>query len=54
MHAGQDRYSFARRGRTLSITDMLVAATAREHQAILVTGNVKDYPMTDIDIFPLL
>jgi predicted nucleic acid-binding protein len=54
MHAGQDRYSFARQGRTVTITDLLIAAAAREHKAILVTANVKDYTMTGISIFPLL
>ena len=54
MLAGQDRYSLARKGRTITITDMLVAAAAREHQGVLVTGNVQDYPMTDIGNFPLL
>lgn len=28
--------------------DALIAATARHHQAILLTDNVKDFPMTDI------
>jgi predicted nucleic acid-binding protein len=41
-------------GKTLTITDTLIAAAVREHHAVLVTGNVKDYPMSDVDIFPLL
>lgn len=54
MRAGQDRYKFASQGRTITTTDALIAATASEHEAILVTGNVKDYPMTDIMLFPLM
>lgn len=53
MRAGQDRYMFARRGMTITTTDALIAAVAREQNAVLVTGNVKDYPMDDIRIFPL-
>ncbi len=53
MHAGQDRYTFARQGKALSISDALIAAAAREHHATVVTSNVKDFPMTDIAVFPL-
>jgi len=51
--AGTDRYSYARRGQQLSTTDVLVAASARERGAVLVTANVKDYPMTDLEVLPL-
>ena len=51
--AGEDRYDFARRGQTLSTPDALIAAVAREHQAIIVTDNVKDYPQGDIQLLPL-
>jgi predicted nucleic acid-binding protein len=54
MRAGQDRYAFARQGRSISTTDCLVAAVARERHAFVVTGNVKDYPMGDISVFSLL
>jgi predicted nucleic acid-binding protein len=54
MQAGQDRYWFARQGKTITAADGLIAATAREHQAALVTGNVKDYPMEDVILFPLV
>lgn len=53
MQAGQDRYRFARQGRIITITDALVAAAARQQGAVLVTGNIKDYPMEDITVFPL-
>jgi tRNA(fMet)-specific endonuclease VapC len=51
--AGQWRFSFARRGITLSITDCLVAATALEHQAVVITGNLRHYPMPEITVLPL-
>jgi len=53
MAAGQDRYRFARQGLAITITDAIVAAVAREQNAVLVTANVKDYPMTDLTVFPL-
>ena len=51
--AGEDRYDFARRGQTLSTPDALIAAAAREHQAIVVTDNVSDYPQSDIQVLAL-
>ncbi|MCL5264177.1 MAG: PIN domain-containing protein [Chloroflexi bacterium] len=51
--AGEWRYKNARRGITLSTTDVLVAATAHAHQATIVTGNVDDYPMDEVSLFPL-
>ncbi|HLZ70527.1 MAG TPA: type II toxin-antitoxin system VapC family toxin [Dehalococcoidia bacterium] len=43
--AGLWRYTFARQGIALAMTDALIAATAREHGAMVVTGNVRDFPM---------
>ncbi|HEX3723705.1 MAG TPA: PIN domain-containing protein [Nitrolancea sp.] len=54
MHAGQERYSYARRAKAISTTDSLLAAVARERHAILVTNNVEDFPMDDLVLFPLL
>lgn len=51
--AGDWRYAFARRGLALSLTDALIAATALEHGATVVTGNVRDYPMPDLLLLPL-
>ena len=51
--AGQDRYQFLHQGRTISTTDVLVAAVARQQGAVLITNNVKDYPMKDITLLPL-
>jgi tRNA(fMet)-specific endonuclease VapC len=51
--AGRWRYSYARQGRQLSTTDCLIAATALEHEATLVTGNTKDFPMPEIEMIAL-
>jgi predicted nucleic acid-binding protein len=51
--AGLWRYEFARRGRQLSTTDCLIAATAREHSAMLITGNTVHYPMPDVTVLSL-
>jgi predicted nucleic acid-binding protein len=51
--AGEWRYAFARQGVQLHTTDMLVAATAHEHHATLITRNVRDYPLPEITLLPL-
>jgi len=48
--AGRYRYEFARRGITLSTTDTLIAATAIAEGAILITANVRDFPMEEIEL----
>jgi predicted nucleic acid-binding protein len=52
-YAGQERDRLARQGRAISTTDALIAAVAREHNAVLVTGNDKDFPMADLVLLPL-
>ena len=37
----------------VSPTDSLIAAVAKEQQAVLITNNIKDYPMEEIDLLPL-
>jgi len=53
IQAGIWRYDFARQGVTLTTTDTLVAAVAKEQQAIIVTNNLKDYPMSGLQLLPL-
>ncbi len=48
--AGFWRRSFARRGRTLSQSDCLIAAAAVGVSARLATGNPKDFPMRGLEI----
>src|SRR5688572_29529808 len=46
--AGIWRYDFSRRGVQLSTTDTLIAATARQHQATVITNNARHYPMPQV------
>jgi hypothetical protein len=48
--AGFWRRSFARRGRTLSQSDCLIAAAAAGSRAVLATGNPRDFPMRGVRI----
>lgn len=51
--AGRLRFEYARQGRTLSLADTLIAATAIEHGLTLITANVKDFPMPELSLYPL-
>lgn len=53
MRAGQDRYSLARRGLSITTTDALLAALARERRATLVTSNLKDFPMQGLALLSI-
>jgi predicted nucleic acid-binding protein len=48
--AGRYQAEFERRGRTIHTADALIAGTARAHGAILLTDNVRDFPMRDVRI----
>jgi predicted nucleic acid-binding protein len=50
LRAGRYQASFEKRGRTLHTADALIAGTARAHGAILLTDNVRDFPMTDLRV----
>jgi tRNA(fMet)-specific endonuclease VapC len=47
-HAGILKNEWSAKGRTLTLADMLIAATAIQHELILVTSNTKDFPMREI------
>jgi predicted nucleic acid-binding protein len=51
--AGTYRYEYARRGLSMSITDMLLAAHAVNMDATLVTGNLRHFPMPELNVLPL-
>jgi predicted nucleic acid-binding protein len=53
IQAGEWRYDFARQGVTLSLVDALIAAVAMDIDAVLVTSNVKHFPMTGIELMSL-
>lgn len=42
---------YRREYNNLKPIDTLIAATAKIHGLIIVTGNVKDYPMMDVELY---
>jgi predicted nucleic acid-binding protein len=50
--AGMWRRDFARRGVTLWQADCLIAAAAVSANAVLATGNPKDFPMRELEVEP--
>jgi predicted nucleic acid-binding protein len=50
--AGDYVKAYRKRGVSLSSMDTLIAATAKVHTLILVTTNIRDFPMTDIQKRP--
>jgi tRNA(fMet)-specific endonuclease VapC len=53
MRAGEERYALARQGIQISITDAMIAATARAHGAIVITDNTRHFPMPDVTTISL-
>ena len=51
--AGMLKNVWARKGRTLSLTDTIIAAIAIENDCSLVTDNRKDFPMPELKLYPL-
>jgi predicted nucleic acid-binding protein len=51
--AGSLRNAWAKKGRTLTLADMVVAAAAIEHGCALATDNREDFPMTEVRLYPL-
>jgi predicted nucleic acid-binding protein len=51
--AGSLIQQWARKGRTLTLADMIVAAIALEFGCTLMTDNRKDFPMEELDKFDL-
>lgn len=49
--SGGMRGAFQARGRTRSLSDMLIAATAQVHQLTLVTRNLRDFEDCAIPLF---
>ena len=50
IRAGRYQADFGRRGRTIHTADALVAGTARVHGAVLLTDNLRDFPMKDLRV----
>ncbi len=51
--AGSLKNAWAQRGQTLTLADMMVAATALEHGLTLLTDNRKDFPLPALKFYPL-
>lgn len=51
--AGRIRFETARQGITLALPDVLVAATALEHDLTVITENRNHFPMPDLKLYPL-
>lgn len=51
--AGRLKNMWARKGHTLTLADAIVAATTIERGCALLTDNRKDFPMPEIQLYPL-
>ena len=51
--AGLLKNEWARKGRTIGVVDMIIAATALAHNLVFMTDNRKDFPMPELALYPL-
>jgi predicted nucleic acid-binding protein len=51
--AGELRYQWRRKGKTLSLADATIAAVALHHPLVLLTDNDKHFPMPELARYPL-
>jgi predicted nucleic acid-binding protein len=51
--AGKLQNTWARKGHTLTLADTIVAAIAIERGCALLTDNRKDFPMPEVQLYPL-
>jgi predicted nucleic acid-binding protein len=51
--AGRLKNTWACKGHTLTLADTIVAAIAIEHGCALLTDNRKDFPMPEVELYPL-
>ena len=51
--AGRLKHTWARKGHTLTLADTIVAAIAIERGCALLTDNRKDFPMSEVQLYPL-
>ncbi len=52
--AGRLKAQYAGRGRSLSFQDVTIAAVSIAYGCTLVTANVKDFPMRNLQLYPVL
>jgi predicted nucleic acid-binding protein len=43
----------ARKGTTLNLGDVIIAAVAMHNEVTLLTDNTKDFPMSELSLYPL-
>jgi predicted nucleic acid-binding protein len=51
--AGLLKNAWAKKGRTLEVVDLIIAATALAHNLVLMTDNRKDFPMPQLALYAL-
>jgi hypothetical protein len=51
--AGVLKRDYGRKGITLAVGDVTVAAVALYHRLALITDNLKHYPMMELSLYPL-
>jgi predicted nucleic acid-binding protein len=51
--AGEFRRDYARKGTTLNLGDVIIAAVAIHNNLTLLTDNTKDFPMAGLSLYPL-
>ena len=51
--AGELKREYGRKGTTLNLGDVIIAAVAIHNQLALLTDNVRDFPMEDLTLCPL-
>jgi predicted nucleic acid-binding protein len=52
-HAGHLKAHYAKRGKILSLQDVTIAAVSIAYGCTLVTENVRDFPMPELQLYPL-
>jgi predicted nucleic acid-binding protein len=51
--AGKLMNAWRQKGRTLELPDTMIAAICIERKCVLITDNRKDFPMQDVQLYPL-
>ena len=51
--AGEFKREYTRKGTTLNLGDVIIAAVAVHNQLTLLTDNTKDFPMAGLSLYPL-
>jgi predicted nucleic acid-binding protein len=51
--AGELKRDYQRKGTTLNLGDLIIAATALHNNLTLLTDNTKDFPMKNLTLYPL-